>query len=98
MLCKINYLLVLLLLLQGCQASPSFNSFQAQSCLVVYCESSENRKVKNAGLKLIEIALTTQNIDLNIGRGFCEKYYINRNVDYRYLKKSAYDVCNDPCE
>jgi len=91
---RFNILLLLAVLL-GCTSAPKLDSFQAQSCVLVYCESSENSKVKSAGLKLTEIALATQGVDLELNRGFCEEYYTKRALDYRYAKKSAYQVCHE---
>ena len=83
--------------LTGCATKPRFESFKAQSCIVVYCESYENSKVKKAGLVLIDIAASSQGIDLDLGRGFCEEYYRHREFTggYVYAFKSAYDVCNE---
>ncbi|RKZ62364.1 MAG: hypothetical protein DRQ44_11060 [Gammaproteobacteria bacterium] len=91
--------LMLVFLMVGCatvEEKPSmFDSFKAQSCLVIYCESSENSRVKKAGLKLVEIAFATQGADIKLGRGVCERYYFNREPagGYVYAKKSAYEVC-----
>lgn len=73
------------------------NDFQWQSCMVVYFESYENSKVKAAGIKLIEIAANVYNIELDLGRGFGEEYYSKREPagGYVYLKKSAFEVCNE---
>jgi len=90
---KIICYLLLSLLFSGCTQGVALDSFQAQSCRVVYCESSENSKVKAAGLKLIAIALATQGVDLTLGRGFCEEYYMKREIDYRYALKPAAEVC-----
>ena len=84
-------IVIFLTLLQGCGFTA--DTFQSHSCMVVYCESSENSKVKAAGLKLIDIASQTQGVDLELDRGFCEEYYTRREFDYRYARKSAYDVC-----
>lgn len=90
-------LLLTLALLQGCSTAPKLDSFQAQSCLVVYCQSSESSKVKKAGLKLVEIAASTQNIELSLERGICEKYYKNTQLadGYLYQFKSAEQVCDE---
>jgi len=84
---------ILLLLISGCSSFPKIDTFQSQSCVVVYCEDSEHNKSKAAGLKLIEIIGASQGIDIKLGRGFCEQYYTKRDIDYRYTRKSAYDVC-----
>ena len=80
----------------GCAGNkPKFDSFKAQSCLQVYCESSENSKSKRAGLALVGIAASVYNIDLDLNRGICEEYYNKRyGADYRYLRVGAEEVCN----
>lgn len=71
--------------------------FKFQACTTVYCERWETSKIKKAGLKLVEIALITQGVNLDIGRGFCEEYYSKREPanDYIYANKAAVDICND---
>ena len=85
-------IIVILFLLTSCSALK-MDTFQKQSCVVVYCESSESNKTKAAALKLLEITAATQGADLKLGRGFCEEYYTKRALDYRYSVKSAEDVC-----
>jgi len=82
------------LLLTACTATPNLQSFRAQSCVVVYCESTENSKVKAAGLRLVKIALAVNGADLDLNRGFCEEYYTNRTLDYRYSVQTAEQVCH----
>lgn len=90
----------LLIALSGCATldvhtmTPQ-ERFQWQSCLVVYCEDTENSAFKWAGLKLIEIAFITQGVGLNLGRGICETYYSKREPasGYVYAKKSAANIC-----
>jgi len=90
----ITRVVILFILLSGCSVLDT-NSFQFQSCLKIYCDSSEDSKVKSAGLKIVSIAAESQGIKLELDRGFCSKYYDNRAPanGYVYLKKSAYDVC-----
>jgi len=87
-------IIIIFSLLQACSSVPKINSFQFQSCVEVYCSDTEESVIKNAGLKIIEIAGSVYNIELNLNRGFCEEYYVNRDIDYRYLNKAAYNVCN----
>jgi len=89
--------IMFVLAISGCSTIPKFDSFKAQSCLVVYCESSENNKVKKAGLVLVDIAANSQGIDLDLNSGICEQYYNNREVQggFVYAKKSAYDICRE---
>jgi len=91
---KLFPIVIIVFLLQACSSVPKITSFQFQSCVVVYCNNTEEFIVKNAGLKLIEIAGSVYNIKLSLNRGFCEEYYIKRGIDYRYLNNSAYNICN----
>ena len=80
--------------LSGCATRPKFDSFKAQSCIKVYCDNSEDSVKKAAALKLTEIAASIYNVDLDLNRGFCEEYYTKRDIDYRYLRVGAEEVCN----
>lgn len=68
-----------------------FDDFESQHQLMLYCENSEGHSGKIAGLMLIEIAASTQNIDLELNRGLCEKYYQRREPAnaYIYMKNKA---------
>ena len=58
----------------GCSTNVGLDSFKAQSCIKVYCDNSEESVKKKAGLKLVEIAASIYNIDLELNRGICEEY------------------------
>ena len=88
-------IILFMLVITGCSTQHKFDSFKAQSCIYVYCESSEYNKAKKAGLKLVEIAASIYNIDLELNRGICEEYYTKRELDYRYAAKSASEVCSE---
>jgi len=95
-------IVLIALLLSGCASfNPKLLSvedrFKFQACLTVYCDSSENSVIKKSGLKLIEIALGSQNIKLDLRRGFCEKYYTQRQLEngWVWAKKSSYEICNN---
>lgn len=69
---------------------------QMQACFVEYCESTENRKEKKAGLKIIELVADAYGVELELDRGFCEGYYVNRRVSngYRWALHGTYETCH----
>jgi len=94
-------LLIAVLFLSGCAFNPinmnSDDRFKFQACAVVYCESSEDSKVKKAGLKLLEIVVAIKGGDLNLGSGFCKEYYDKRELlnGWVWARRSAYDICTN---
>jgi len=92
---KSIFILTLAGLISGCSVVPTFSSFESQACMTVYCEDTEYSAVKKAGLKLMDLVFKSQGINLELGRGFCEKYYTHRSITngYIYLRRSAKEVC-----
>lgn len=92
---KLMYLAAVITLSAGCSLLVPivkyklFDDFESQHQLMLYCEATEYHAGKQAGLRLIEIAARTHNIDLQLNRGICEKYYQRREPanGYIYLKK-----------
>ena len=79
---------IVLLLMTGCTNNVQ-RSFRFDSCVVAYCEASEDSKLKNLSLMIARV------YGLNVKRGFCSKYYDKRemNSGYVYARRSAVEVC-----
>lgn len=86
---------LILLILVSCSTKAIFipSNFQEESCQYSYCLQSEDSKAKEAGLKLVEIVASIYNIELDLKQGICTDIYEKRELDYRYVFKTPYEVC-----
>lgn len=83
----VKIIILSLFLISGCTQHVNF---RLQACKTVYCEYTENSKIKKAGYIIASIML-----GVNLDYRFCNEYYSKRELfsGYVYVTKSAYEVC-----